>query len=762
VGDLSDHFVTFLQPNLSKNKNRAKKITKRFFTNESLNNFKNDLQNLSWREVLQGDNVDDCYELFWNDFKALYDLRFPIKSVRFNRNVNKIGNFMTRGLLISRKNKLKLQKQSLTDPSAQNIQTYRDYRNLYNKLIRTSKKISIGESIQNNAKNPKKTWDILKEVTSGQSKQEQIDKIMVNDELVTDPDQIANEFNKFFSNVGVTISQTVEQTEKDPISYLNYRINTELNFGTFSQADFINIVDGFSPKDSSDYYGISNKLLKFVKYEIATPLSHIFNLSFNTGKFPTKLKISRTVPIFKAGDRTSCDNYRPISLLCSLSKVLEKAAALRLVGHLRDNQLLNQNQFGFQEKTSTVHHLAKLTNFVTKEINNKNYVVGIFLDLKKAFDVVPHSILLKKLEKMGIVGLALRWFTSYLEGRNQCVDIAGNLSSLKEIVISVLQGSILGPILFLCYINDLPDCTDLLALLFADDTAGLTAGPDLKTVLKKANVELKKIATWFRANKMAVNVSKTKFIVFKPKGMKAEINEEDWVYYDNNEPGMPIDVNKKFKLERVSLSNAIPSDRQYKLLGVFLDEHLSFDFHVNSVCNKIAKSNYIISKAKNLLPLSSLKTLYYALVHPHLLYCLPIYACTSQKNLIRLQKAQKKSIRIITRSKYNEHTTPLFNNLKIMPFDNLVKYTQSLLVHSIIHKYCPPSLHNTWSFNHERNPLMLRNAEDLYIPLARSDQASKLPYFAWARLWNELPPLKLTPVPTIFRPMIKDHFLTHD
>jgi hypothetical protein len=120
-------------------------------------------------------------------------------------------------------------------------------------------------------------------------------------------------------------------------------------------------------------------------------------------------------------------------LLCSLSKVLEKAAALRLVGHLRDNQLLNRNQFGFQEKTSTLHHLAKLTNFVTKEINNKNYVVGIFLDLKKAFDVVPNNILLKKLEKMGIVGLALRWFTSYLEGRNQCVIYFIYLSTARKL-----------------------------------------------------------------------------------------------------------------------------------------------------------------------------------------------------------------------------------------------------------------------------------------------------------------------------------------
>jgi hypothetical protein len=397
---------------------------------------------------------------------------------------------MTNGLLVSRKKKNELHKLSLTVPSVDNIQRHKIYRNLYNKLIRASKKLTIGEELRKNSKNPKKTWDILKEVTSGCSKQDQVDKIVFNNELITDPELISDEFNKFFSNIGVAISNTVEPTEKDPMSYLNYRANTELHLGVFSQADFINIVNNFQPKDSNDYYGISNKLIKFIKFEIATPLTHIFNISFGTGKFPSKLKISRTVPIFKAGARTDCDNYRPISLLCAFSKILEKAVAIRLVNHLRENQLLNINQYGFQEKVSTVHHLTKLTNFVTEELNKKNYVVGIFLDLKKAFDLVPHNLLLKKLERMGVVGLALGWFTSYLEGRLQCVDIGGKISSLRDIIISVLQGSILGPILFLCYINDLPDCTDLLALLFADDTAGLTAGPDLKSVLKKANLEL--------------------------------------------------------------------------------------------------------------------------------------------------------------------------------------------------------------------------------------------------------------------------------
>jgi hypothetical protein len=191
---------------------------------------------------------------------------------------------------------------------------------------------------------------------------------------------------------------------------------------------------------------------------------------------------------------------------------------------------------------------------------------------------------------------------------------------------------------------------------------------------------------------MAVNVTKTKFIIFKGKGMRANIEDNEWIFYDNNDIGTHLDPSKIFKLDRITASNPNPADRHYKLLELYLDEHLSFDYHVTTVCNKIAKANVIINKAKNLLPLNSLKTLY--LVHPHLLYCLPVYACTSQSNLTRLSKAQKKSIRLITRSKYNEHTAPLFQNLKIMPFETLVSYSQCLIMHSIIHKYCPPALHN--------------------------------------------------------------------
>jgi hypothetical protein len=267
--------------------------------------------------------------------------------------------------------------------------------------------------------------------------------------------------------------------------------------------------------------------------------------------------------------------------------------------------------------------------------------VGVFLDLKKVFDVVPHNILLKKLEKLGIRGVALRWFSSYLEGRSQRIEIDGQLSDIEAITISILQGSILGPILFLCFINDLPNCTDLLTLLFADDTAGLVSGPELGPLIQKANTDQQKIATWFRANKMAVNVSKTKFIIFKPRGKKVVLNNDEGVIFNNNDLG-EVDESKIFKLDRI-YDNPNVSDRLFKLLGVLLDENLSFTAHCNSVCNKLAQANYIINKVKNFLPRKALRTLYFSLFHPHLLYCLPVYICTSNKNINRIKLMQKKS-----------------------------------------------------------------------------------------------------------------------
>jgi hypothetical protein len=296
---------------------------------------------------------------------------------------------------------------------------------------------------------------------------------------------------------------------------------------------------------------------------------------------------------------------------------------------------------------------------------------------------------------------------------------------------------------FCLYINDLPLCTDLLALLFADDTAGLISGPELQPLLARANLELQKIGVWFRANKMAVKVSKTKYTIFKTKGKKINLNDDEGIVFNNNDPLGPQDENKIYKLDRIYDDNPVAQDRSYKLLGVLLDEHLSFNQHCSYICNKIAQSNFIISKVKNLLPTKILKTIYYALVHSNLLYCLPLYSCTSAKNVNKLTVMQKKAIRNVCNANYNAHTSQLFKNLKILPLNQLICYTQNLLTHSVMYKYGPKILHNDWKTNQERNPAIeLRNANDIYVPAASSDQVKKLPLFKFAKLWNDLPDIK--------------------
>jgi hypothetical protein len=248
------------------------------------------------------------------------------------------------------------------------------------------------------------------------------------------------------------------------------------------------------------------------------------------------------------------------------SYILEKVVANRLVNHLDTNNIIDPNQYDFQRARSTEHNLLQVINFISNELNNGNFCVGVFLDLRKAFDTVSHDILLKKLSHYGIRGTPLRWFTSYLSNRTQQVEIEGNLYNPCPINISILQGSILGPILFLIQINDLPGVTDLKTFLFAGDTQVLKGGKNLSNLLDDVNRELKKWAVWFLANKMAVNTAKTKFILFHTRGRNLNL-EGKTLFFDNNPPDTVPDPNLISPLERIHSSHPNPDSRYYKLLG---------------------------------------------------------------------------------------------------------------------------------------------------------------------------------------------------
>jgi hypothetical protein len=429
---------------------------------------------------------------------------------------------MTAGLLLSRNTKSKLHKLMLNNPTAFKCEGYRKFRNMYNTVLRNSKKLYFENNLQIHKKNPRKTWNLLREATNKLPKTNNISSILANGKSTDNPREMAEEFKKFFSEIGSKISNTVNPSSKDPDDLIPPNPNPPtLELGRISPDTIRTTIKNVQSKASTDIDGISTKLLKVIANPINIPLAHIFNLSIDTGIFPCKLKTSQTVPIFKGGDKELCDNYRPISQLSSLSKILEKMVSIQLINHLEFNNLLYQHQYGFQPKKSTEHNLTHLYNYIFNALNEKKYCTGLFLDSKKAFDVCSYSILLKKLKKYSINGNIHEWFNSYLSDRIQKVDINGNLSSEKVFNISIIQGSILGPILFLIYINT---CSELLTLMFADDTAGLASHTNIDILTTFVNAELKKKAEWFRINKMAVNVNKTKFMIFHTKGKIVPLN----------------------------------------------------------------------------------------------------------------------------------------------------------------------------------------------------------------------------------------------
>jgi hypothetical protein len=382
-----------------------------------------------------------------------------------------------------------------------------------------------------------------------------------------------------------------------------------------------------------------------------------------------------------------------------------------------------------------------------------------FLDLKKTFDVCSNEILLKKFKKYGINGKAHDWFRSYLTNRKQCVDINGSFSSTKIFNISVIQGSILGSILFLIYINDLYNASSLLKFMFADDTACVASNTNLDNLITYVNEELKKVARWFRANKMAVNVSKTKFILFHTKGKI--VNPNIKLIYDDNEPH-GNDPTLIHPVECFHLKHPNPQCRAYKILGVYIDEMLSFDHHTQHIVSKLNRSLYCINRVKNFLPAEAMRTLYFALLHSHLSYCPIITSCGSNANIQKIIRVQKKAICIISNKHYLEHTAPLFESLNIVPCPKLVIYSKLNFMHSVIYNYCPKSYVNIWKHNNERSEIhnrSLRNSDELEITHPRLELYKKSPIYSLPKLWNELDDTRFQHCRTTFSISIEDKLL---
>ena len=390
------------------------------------------------------------------------------------------------------------------------------------------------------------------------------------------------------------------------------------------------------------------------------------------GEVLSSFKIAKIIPIYKGGSQTCLNNYRPISLLSVFNKLMEKLVYNRLTDFLNKKEILYEKQFGFRSNHSTDHAILSIIDKIQLSIEEKSYSCGISLDFKKAFDTVDHSILIKKLDKLGIRGLANKWFVSYLTNRKQYVYLDNTISDYNTVTCGIPQGSVLGPLLFLLYINDFNRCSAILDFhLFADDSNLFYKHKNIILLQAHLNKELENIYYWLCANRLSLNVDKSNFVIFHAPQKK--ITNEIKLYINDKE------LKRSFCI---------------KYLGILIDSHLNWKDNIDYISRKIKRTIGIIYKLRYYVNIKTLLNVYNALIHPFLIYGILAWGNTYPTTLKPLIILQKKATRVLTFSNFDAHSSPLFKELKIIKFLDLVSLHITIFMHKFHNNNLPVAFNN--------------------------------------------------------------------
>ena len=416
------------------------------------------------------------------------------------------------------------------------------------------------------------------------------------------------------------------------------------------------------------------------------------------------MKIARVIPLFKSGDHSNPDNYRPISLLPVISKVLEKLVYNKVVEHLDENNIVYHRQYGFRRRHSTSDASLNLVGDILRSYESNHMVLAIFVDLRKVFDTVSHSIVLRKLNKLGVGGIEYDWCCSYLSQHTQMVDINDSQSDYTYVTTGIPQGSLLGVLLFQLHINDIYRCLKFsTSILYADDTTIYVSRSSLRFIKLKLEKDLETLSGWLRLNLLKLNVMKTKCMLFHREGLARDIMIE-------------------VEGERIEVVN------NFCFLGLNLDSSLQFETHYNVVYGKLLKSAYVLRSLGGLFPTDCMKPLYFAYYHSHLTYCmLTWFPLLKKKFHDSLYALQKRVVQAINRVSYKTHCIPLFKKDSILTLDDQITLECCKLMYHVYNDLCSkPICHFFKRFaenaHHTRNANLFVEKMQLLIKASCVDQ----------------------------------------
>ena len=747
INSLSDHFpVFYFEEGKHRRVQLPEKITRKINT-KTIPAFCNLLKSTSWNTVTNETNPKSAFSNFFEILDSARDIAFPTIKVKPKPIKFKHSPWMSQGLKISQTNKEKLFAKKVKCPSESNFEKCKQYNKLYNKLRRCAKKIYYDQQFKYFAQNSKQTWAVIREVIGSNKQKDQLPNFFKqNGQLIYDTMEIANGFNNFFAGIGPKLASDIEPSDINFESFLGNPNPTSFEFSKISEIDILYICRQLKPKMSSGADFISTKLLQQIAPMIITPLHYLINMSLETGFIPNEFKLAKIVPVFKDGDSHDFNNYRPISLLSSFSKLLEKIVAKQLIRFLHINDIIYRHQYGFRAKHGTSHPVLHFSEQIYNSLNQKPSAktLAIFIDLKKAFDTVNHQILLTKLEHYGVRNSSNLWFKNYLVDREQFVSINGIESDRTGITCGVPQGSVLGPILFLLYINDLPNSVSFFTLLFADDTTFQLSDVNLDSLFERANCELKKASVWFKSNKLTLNVKKTKFMVFSDKNLQLTPN----ILKIGDQIVDQVGTNCKQKY--------------FKFVGHVLDDKMSWEGHCEHIAKKLASANFAINSTKNVLPLRVRKNIYYSLFDSHLNFGNLLWGCANKKYINKIESLQKRCVRNVARKGFHSHTEPIFKQLSILTLADKLSYCRAIFMHKYKNNKLPVSFSGMFTDASDSDDLQTRHTDyNIYNQPAIKRGLEKFPLKQIIANWNALDiDLKSTAEESEFEILLKEKFLS--
>ena len=701
---VSDHSLVYVIRKFKRPKGEPKIIRVRSFKNFVDDDFLRDLRNSDWSYFLNFTDLDQSCDIFNSIVKTVADKHAPFVTHKIK---GKIEAWVTNDLLQAIKERNYFKKKANQTKSIIDWNNFTQKRNQVNNMKNTLKQDYFNTLLTDNAKRPKQLWKTLKTlVPNGKNTTTSVKRLVTEDGIdVTCPKGIADHFNNFFVNVGVTLASKFSTDT----SKVNPPVSEKLfNFSKTNTKCVQDHIKYLKNGKATGLDGIGSRILKAGAPVLSIYLSKIFNCSLATGYVPKCWKIKRVSPVHKGDVKTDPSNFRPISILPIPMKIFEKIVHDQVSTFIKENTFLNDRQSGFRKLFSTTTAVLDVSENILEQLDKNNFVGAVLIDLKKAFDTVDHKILLKKLWCYGFQNQSFDWFESYLTDRQQ-LTLVNNIMSdlLHEDVYGVPQGSVLGPLLFLLYIDDIKSVIqNAYCHLYADDTIILKGASDPDSLIASLERELSNVDHWLSINKMTINTKKTEVIFF---GNKAHLKKLD---------------NKTVRY----LDTPLKRKDKVKYLGVLFDEKMQWKYQIKNITQKASLKLGKIKAIASFLTPHTKKLLVNALVMPYFHYCSPAWSNAAPFRLSKINKKVVDASVFLGREDNYSIYNMLDKDISLLTFKALNNIAPNYLCSKIqMAKNCHS--HNT------------RRAAKNHLQIPSSNTKFGMRTFAYraSKLWNDLP-----------------------